>query len=460
MTMTSYNTLATGQITVDDQAVQFCAFANPTSEQRIHLLLRPQPTAGETSNWTDTSIGRDAFMDDTVMQETFLYTNLFTYITNDGEVTVNGIDIAPMDAASITDIENGATATVAIKVAAESLLETPSFPRSWRFDSIAKASEWLVATLLKSIQDGSDLTEYTVHPMMTADGGTTETVEVPEEGVMTRQGLFIPCPGFVPGRTNLDLQVQAFEKGWALAWLGPPGTGKTHLISAAAKVWRGDDRIEVINGGPDIRMHKIVGNWIFDQATGTWKWVDGPLLRAARGGLPLLVDEFGRIPMDVMTIFYSVTDGRGEFTIDDQPELGTIQCAPGFGLVFASNPDLPSFELDEPLASRFAAMPELLTDWDLLRKLVGSKSKTYMAIVDACHNLDKQRQNKTLYFTPQFRDIVRLPDKAEAWGLAAALSELVTRVGRIGTENDQAEVIDTLERALDWRGLSTLKAGG
>jgi hypothetical protein len=115
--------------------------------------------------------------------------------------------------------------------------------------------------------------------------------------------------------------------------------------------------------------------------------------------------------------------------------------------------------LDEPLASRFSAMPELLTDWELMRKLVGTEP-TYQKIVNACENADAKRRNGEMYFSPQARDVTRFVKKADVWGKQAALQEMVTRVGRIGTEADQDTIIEILERALGIGNLTTLVVGG
>ena len=164
-------------------------------------------------------------------------------------------------------------------------------------------------------------------------------------------------------------------------------------------------------------------------------------------------------PLALFPKIYDLMDGRGQITVDDNPALGVIEAKPGFAISFASNPDHPEFELDEPLASRFTAMPELLTDWNLARDLVGT-DKTWTTIVDACENLDAKRRNGEVTVSPQFREIRRARKMSDRKGMQVALSTMLTFIHRVGVESDLEIATETFERALGVGNLSTLTIGG
>jgi len=63
-------------------------------------------------------------------------------------------------------------------------------------------------------------------------------------------------------------------------------------------------------------------------------FVDGPLLRALRGGLLLYVEELNRVPEETLNMLVSATSERAV----EIPRLGRVDGAPGFALVAAMNP--------------------------------------------------------------------------------------------------------------------------
>lgn len=427
----------------------------------VPLFIRAEPTASAPKPaWTHREIPGDFLASpDTV--SIFLDTNLYEFLPGSTtEVTVDGFWSVELTEQNKEEINEGVVKPRSLVERVRQAMEGPA-PRHWSYDSVSDTSKAIAEGPLAAVVAGDPLDEWCIGVLGVAPASNAAPLVDPDEGIelIGTQDVYYPRPGFVPGRTDVDAQVQAFSMGWAVAYLGPPGTGKTTLIQAAAKVWRGVYDIEVVDGKPSTQPHHIVGQFQPTSVPGEFVWVDGPLLRAMRSGCPLLVDEFGRIPMDVMTVFYPLLDGRNQITVDDNPAMGVIEAKEGFALAFASNPDHPSFELDEPLASRFAAMPELLTDWNLMRKLVGA-DKVNQTLVDACENLDAKRRNGEMYFSPQARDVTRFVKKADVWGRQVALQELITRVGRIGTEADQDTTIETLERALGVGNLTTLVVGG
>lgn len=212
---------------------------------------------------------------------------------------------------------------------------------------------------------------------------------------------------------------------------GAPGTGKTAMVEAAY----GDELYTVLGSG-DTEVADLVGGYV-QTPSGGFEWVDGPLLRAASEGKPLLIDEVGLIDPKVLSIVYGLMDGRREYTVTANPERGTVKAIEGFYVIGATNPNAPGVRLSEALLSRFALHVEVTTDWSLAKKL-----GVPVQVVTAGQNLSKKQQSGEVSWAPQFRELLAFRDIQNEFGTKFAISNLLASA----PELDRPVVADVFTR--------------
>lgn len=212
---------------------------------------------------------------------------------------------------------------------------------------------------------------------------------------------------------------------------GSPGCGKTALVEAAF----GEDLFTVLGSG-DTEVADLVGGYV-QTPSGSFIWEDGPLIKAAESGKPLLIDEVGLIDTKVMSIVYGLMDGRREYTVTANPERGTVKAADGFYVVAATNPNAPGVRLSEALLSRFTLQVEMTTDWSLARKL-GVPTQA----VTAAQNLSKKFASSEVSWAPQMRELLAFRDINTEFGTKFAISNMLAAAPEI----DRPVVADVLSR--------------
>jgi energy-coupling factor transporter ATP-binding protein EcfA2 len=212
---------------------------------------------------------------------------------------------------------------------------------------------------------------------------------------------------------------------------GAPGCGKTALVEAAF----GENLVTVLGSG-DTEVADLVGGYT-QTPDGKWLWTDGPLLKAAEAGEPLLIDEVGLIDPKVLSIVYGLMDGRREYTVTANPERGTVKAKDGFYVVGATNPNAPGVRLSEALLSRFTIHVEMTTDWSLAKKL-GVPAN----IVTASQNLAKKQTSGEVSWSPQFRELLAFRDIENKFGTKFAVANLLAA----SPEMDRPVVADVFSR--------------
>lgn len=222
---------------------------------------------------------------------------------------------------------------------------------------------------------------------------------------------------------------------------GEPGTGKTAMLEAALP------GLVTINGTNDTEVPDFIGSYV-PQADGTFAWRDGPLLIAARNGLPLLVDEITLIDARVLPVIYPLMDGRGEIEITSNPEIGTVHVADGFYVVAACNPNAPGSVMSDALVSRFAVHMEVTTDFELMRRMGVPDN-----IVTVAQNLHAANHSGTVLCAPQARDLLAYRDVLRVFGKRAAIANFVSRA----TVEDRPEYARTLKSAFGEQNVSGLR---
>lgn len=213
---------------------------------------------------------------------------------------------------------------------------------------------------------------------------------------------------------------------------GAPGCGKTAVFEAAF----GEDLYTVLGTG-DTEVADFVGGYV-QNTSGGFDWVDGPLIKAAEEGKPLLIDEIGIIDPKVLTVVYGLMDGRREYVVTANPDRGTVKAKDGFYVVAATNPNAPGVNLSEALLSRFTIHSEMTTDWSLAKKLGAP-----ILIVTAAQNLAKKQASGEVSWAPQMRELLAFRDVAATFGTKWAVQNLLAA----SPEMDRPVVADVFTRA-------------
>lgn len=236
----------------------------------------------------------------------------------------------------------------------------------------------------------------------------------------------------------------AREKGFPIMAYGPPGTGKTALIEAAYAV--DGQQVHTVQGTGDTETADFIGGYV-QLAGGEFAWHDGPMLKAMQNGEVLYIDEIALIDPKVMAVVYSVMDGRGEYTVTQNPERGTVQAAEGFYIVSACNPNAPGARLSEAILSRFIFQFEVTTDYNLCKRL-GVAPK----MVTAAQNMQRKVESGELGWSPQTREMLAFRDMAAVFGEDFALRNMIAAAPEI----DRGEVMSILARTWGVAGITAL----
>jgi len=235
------------------------------------------------------------------------------------------------------------------------------------------------------------------------------------------------------GVQDVAVLKKARQSGLFPLLYGPPGTGKTALAEAAF----GEEMLTIVMTG-DTEVSDLIGSYVPGAKPGSFHWIDGPLLTAAKEGRPILLDEVGLGDPKVLSVVYGLMDDRREVVVTANPEIGTIKAQDGFFVLGATNPHAPGVRLSEALLSRFLLHVEVRTDWALVGKLgVPHRMVTF------AQNLARRVDDGTLTWAPQFRECIAYRDIAETFGSKFALANLLAQAPEI----DQAEVLQLAERA-------------
>src|SRR6202453_3834546 len=128
----------------------------------------------------------------------------------------------------------------------------------------------------------------------------------------------------------------AYRQGLSLVLKGPTGCGKTRFVEAMAHDL--GRLLITVACHDDLTTADLVGRYLL--RGGETVWVDGPLTRAVRDGAICYLDEVVEARQDTTVVLHPLADYRRQLPIERLG--GTLDPAPGFGLVVSYNPGYQS----------------------------------------------------------------------------------------------------------------------
>jgi nitric oxide reductase NorQ protein len=232
-----------------------------------------------------------------------------------------------------------------------------------------------------------------------------------------RPGGIAYHPRELAGVPDVQALQQLRETGLNLLLAGEPGTGKTAMLEAAFGA-----QLCTFNGHGSAEAADLVGTYT-QEAGGTYRWFDGPLVRAMRGdgtrGYVLFADDLHRTPPAVLARLFPLMDGRGTLTLTEYDGT-TITALPGFIVVGAYNPDVLGGAASEDLLSRFDVHVQVGTDYDLARDL-GVDERA----VRAAEVLSSYKGSGRISWAPQMRELLAFSRLVPVLGINAAVANLL-----------------------------------
>lgn len=122
-----------------------------------------------------------------------------------------------------------------------------------------------------------------------------------------------------------------------LVLFGPPGTGKTYAGLTLGAIEAGAHRL-ICN--EDMTAADVTGHFM-PTADGTWKWLDGSVLKAWNGngtvGGRIVADEIDRASGDVLSLLLNMFDNVESASWQHPETATTHRPLPGFSVIMTTN---------------------------------------------------------------------------------------------------------------------------
>lgn len=285
--------------------------------------------------------------------------------------------------------------------------------------------EMMIAVAQASAAQAATTATTTAPPAARRRATTTAapTLTLPAGEVFTRPNGETYLPRLVAGQPDVALlrHFRQLTRPLHTLLIGLAGTGKTAVAEAAF-----GGELVTIGGHGDMTEGHLVGQ-LMPTPEGGWEVRPGPLTIAMENGWPLLIDEINKLPMDLISVIHSATDGRGTVRFEDRSDNPVVHAKPGFFVVGTLNPDaMGSNGLPEAITSRFGVQITVTTDWDAARTM--GVPHRFVTVAENLTSKNALNEHGRTLWVPQMRELLHakaLVDAGlpETFAAAAMLSQ-------------------------------------
>jgi len=236
------------------------------------------------------------------------------------------------------------------------------------------------------------------------------------------------------------------------AFIGPSGTGKTHIAYLVAEIaglpmWE-------INCSLQTSVYDLFGRYI---GLGKENWVDGQIVSWARHGGILYLDEANMMKQDIATRMNPLLDTRGHMVLTEK-DNEIIPRHPYAYVVISMNPFSSEFAGTKPLNAAFRRRMSVWVNFDYLSvgktispketELVQEKGKVSediaKKIVQVGAELRRQYKSGDLPYGPSVGDMINWAQLVSDGSAPAAAAEETV----VTMTSDSIEVQDMVRRVV------------
>lgn len=237
----------------------------------------------------------------------------------------------------------------------------------------------------------------------------------------------------VGGRTEFEIFDEALRTKTNVLIQGHAGSGKTMSVLAY-----GAERNMPTYSIPSTAgtsVEQLMGKYVPDPVTGSFRWVDGAVTYLCRNGGVLLINEINFLPERISTALFSLLDDRREIQLLDK-DGEVIKAHPNLLIVGDMNPNYRGTRpLNQAWADRFRHVLDYPYDKTIEQRLIGNK-----AILEMAEQL-RERFDKQELTTPiSTRSLVGLMENIKSLGMEYAVYSYLNTFPA-GTQREAVKVV-------------------
>lgn len=155
--------------------------------------------------------------------------------------------------------------------------------------------------------------------------------------------------------TIIEEALPALHRGEPILLLGETGGAKTALAEFLSRHHLRTEP-ELVSGYGDVNSYQLFGAHELRREEGVTvsAFVPGPVVRAMREGIPLILDELNAMPADFLKRFNKILQLRPGDLVAVQEDSGReLEVAPGFCVIATANEQSQRYRGLEPLSAEF-----------------------------------------------------------------------------------------------------------